>query len=236
MIAGIVGMLAAVVIFILIAVFSAQKANPTIALPLGNFLTSQGFSRIDASTPLFKEISNILSSTADDTFISQIYQKKTENILVCWCTNSDGSDNAILGVLPQDFSTTPWMLLSLPTIGGLSAALIRKSFAALGKKSKRSSFSKAEVGLYGESIDLYLPENGKIPAFPERFINALPQFGNILLRSMGKLILVERLSVSRSDSWEDEAKHILQLTQKIKFSLSTSSSPAVQCLGGDQNS
>ena len=61
MIAGILGMLAAVVIFILIALFSAKQPNPTIAVPLGNFLASQGFAPLDPASAPFKDIANILS-------------------------------------------------------------------------------------------------------------------------------------------------------------------------------
>ena len=221
MIAGIIGMLAAVVIFILIALFSAKQPNPTIAVPLGNFLASQGFARLDASSAPFKVISNILSSTADDTFIAQIYQNKADNILICWCSSSDGGNNSILSAIPGRCGTTPWILLSLPPSGGVGAPWIRKSFEALGRKSKRSSFSKLESNPFGESIDFYIHEGGKIPDFPKEFIGALPQFGNILLRSMGGMILIERLSTSRGDSWDDEARIILNLTKRIKLQLGT---------------
>lgn len=219
MIEGMIGMFIAVLIFIFIILFSKAKPNPTIAIPLGNFLAEQGFVLLDLSNSLFKEISSVLRSTAHNSFIVQMYKRDSDQIVVCWISDSDGGTNSLVAAIPKTGSRGPWIIVSLPTIKGTGANLIRKLFEVSGSKYKGLAFSRVESNSLGQSIDLYIPRGAEIPRFKDELINLISQLGNVIIRSAGRMVLVERLSINRNETWEQEARELLRVTKLLECHL-----------------
>jgi hypothetical protein len=83
-------------------------------------------------------------------------------------------------------------------------------------KSNRSVFSKVEPSILGQSIDLYIPKGGGIPSLNNEFINLIPRLGNIILRSTGNKLLVERISINREETWEQGARELIRITQLVR--------------------
>ncbi|MGC8719445.1 MAG: hypothetical protein ACP5TY_05495 [Thermodesulforhabdaceae bacterium] len=216
MIAGIIGIFVAFLIFVCIILFAKPKPDPTIAVPLNNFLTQQGFVPVDQSDSVFNEISNALRSTAHNSLIVQMYRRYSDDIVVCWVSNSNGHNNNLVAVAPQTVQTEPWIMLSLPSIKGMGANFIRKFFELSGLKSNRSVFSKVEPSITGQSIDLYIPKGGGIPSLNSELINLIPRLGNIILRSTGNKLLVERISINREETWEQGARELIRITQLVR--------------------
>ncbi|MEJ5299535.1 MAG: hypothetical protein WHS38_00930 [Thermodesulforhabdaceae bacterium] len=216
MIAGIVGILVAFLVFLLVILFWKRKPNPTIAIPLSNFLTSQGFTPVDSSDPVIKSIRDAYSLTTYGIFIEQVYRRVGDDLTVCWLTDSHGTTNHLVAAIPKMDKNGTWVMLHLPGIKGMSGNFIRKLF---GFSLSSSNLEKVESGISGKSAtncELYVKSGDPMPFFRDEFINLLPQCGNIILRSTESITLVERLSIHVTETWEQEAGELLRTANLLK--------------------
>lgn len=215
MIAGIVGMLVAFLIVVLVILFGKRKLDPTISLPLNNFLTSQGFTLVDPTDPILKAIRDACRLTMYSAYIEQVYKRAGDDCVVCWLGDSDGTTNHLVAAIPKANKSGTWVMLFIPGMKGMSGNFIRKSF----ELSLSSNFTKMEPGVLGQSAiqgDLYVKSGDSMPSLKDEFVNLLPQCGNMILRSAGFTVLVERLSLNKTETWEQEARELLRITELLK--------------------
>ncbi|QGU32692.1 hypothetical protein [Thermochromatium tepidum] len=220
MIEGIIGMLVALLVFVLIALFSKRTPNPAIALPLNTVMTSQGFTLLDSADPILKAIKDAYRLTGTTAFIEQTYKRPKDGCIICWLADSDGANNHLVAALIQNKTddTGIWVMLCLPGLQGAGGNLIRKSFA-LSLSSSALQRIESGAGQAGRGCELYVKRGDPLPSFKEGFLDLLQSCGNLILRVMDSVILIERLSLNRTETWEREAKELLRLTEALRAGL-----------------
>lgn len=214
MIAGIVGIFIAFLIVFLVLFFGKRKPDQKIALQLNNYLTLQGFALLDTKDHIYKEIANTCKITKYPTYIEQVYRRMGDDYVICWLADFNGSTNHIVAAFPKDKNIGTWIMLLIPGISGVSGKFIRKSF----ELTLSSNFTRMELKVLGQlnmEGDLYVKKGEAIPHLKNEFINLLPQCGKIVVRSGGSVVLLERISVTRTETWEEEARELLQITKLL---------------------
>ncbi len=136
--------------------------------------------------------------------------------MVCWIADSDGSNNSLLSAIPQRDSAGDWVLFLLPTLKGISGQVIRKGFELSLPSSGLSKARLDSLSQSGIEYDLYVLSGSSMPTFCEGFVSLIHRLGNIVLRSSQGIVLVERVSISRSETWEQEARELLRITKLLK--------------------
>jgi len=218
MIAGIIGMIVAFVIVVLVIFWGKRKLDPTISLPLHNFLTSQGFTVIDRTDPIFDAIAAACRLTLCDSYIEQIYKRAGGDYAVCWLSNVNGPTKHLVAAIPKADNRGTWVMLFIPGMRGVSGKIIRKGV----ELTLSSKFRKAQAGVLGQSAmeyDLYVEKNDQITPLGDGFFHLLPQCGNVIIRSAGPIVLVERISLNRAEGGDQEAGELLRITELLKSRL-----------------
>lgn len=217
MIEGLLGILLAFVIFVLVLFFGKRKPNQKVAIPLNKALSSEGFINLELSDPKIQSVKEALKSIVlYPVFIEQAFHRPQDDLMICWVSNTEGDNNSLISVIPQKIKTGRWILFSMPSIKGKIANIFRK-----GNELSLSSagFNKVEHYFSDQSInysELYVHKNSFTPTFHSDFYNVLQQCGNVVIRSTGSNILIERISPYRSESWEQEVRELLRITQLIR--------------------
>jgi len=214
-IAGIIGISVAFLIVVLVILFGKKKLDPTISVPLNNFLTSQGFTLVESTDPIFRSITDACRLTMHAAYIEQVYKKAGDDCAVCWLRNVNGPTNHLVAAIPKANNSVAWIMLFIPGLKGVGGNIIRKSFGL----SLPRHFRKMESGASGQSAiqyDLYVKGGESMPSFKDEFIQLLPQCGNMILRSTGSMMLVERISLNKTETWEQEAIELLRITELLK--------------------
>ena len=215
MIAGIIGIFVAFLIVVLVILFGKKKLEPTISIPLNNFLTSQGFTLVEPTDPTFMKITDACRLTMQPVYIEQVYKRVGDDYVVCWLRNVNGPTNHLVVAIPNPNNSGAWIMLFIPGLKGMSGNIIRKSF----ELSLPRHFRKMELGPWGQSAiqyDLYVKGGESMPYFKDEFIQLLPQCGNLILRSTGSLMLIERFSLNRAETREQEARELLRITELLR--------------------
>ncbi len=210
-------MVVAFIIFVLVLLFAKRKPDPNIASELNAVMRLQGFTMIDSSDSILKPVREAFSLTAYPVYIEQAYHRAQDGILICWVsTSTDGANNSLISVITQTVPTGSWILLHLPSIQGMALNIVQKGYEGLilskgFNKVKGESLSPSMV-----EFSLYLKDGDPIPRFKEGFIHLIRQFGNLTIRSTGSIVIVERISITRSETWEREAYETLRIAQSLK--------------------
>jgi hypothetical protein len=217
MIEGLIGMALAFVIFVLVLLFAKRKPDAKIASELNKIMKIQGFTTIDSSDPTLKPVREAFSLTAYPVYIEQAYHRTQDGLMICWVsTSSDGANNSLASVIPQKVFTGRWILLHLPSIKGAVLNIIQKGYE---KIILSRGFNKVKGELLPSSMvefNLYLQDGDSIPRFTEEIIHFIRNSGNLVIRSTGSSLIIERISITRSETWEREASEILRISQSIK--------------------
>lgn len=208
MIAGIVGIIVAFLIFVLVLLLTKREPNPKIAVPLNQFLTSQGFVLLDPSDPMIKTIKDDFRAIGFTSFVEQTYKRSSDNCVVCWTTNYD-NENRFIALIPQTIQSGAWILFFFPTIKGIGEKIVRKGFEI----SVGHQFSKINLDI---PFDLYIQNGTSMPPFKADFFTLLLQCGNIILRSTGSIVLIERVAITMRETIEQEVRELLKITQLLK--------------------
>ncbi len=218
MIDALIGVSITFLIVVLGLLFWKRKPDPKIAVPINNILTSQGFILLDQSDPIIKEIKDAFRSTAYTGYVEQAYRRMSDDYVVCWTTDSEDTTNRLIAKIPQTRISGAWILFFLPSIKGIGEKIIRKGFELSVSDFSSFKFSKVKPDILDQSVqfDLYIQDGTSMPSFKSDFLNLLPQCGNIVLRSTGSIVLLERISIHRTETWEQEARELLRITQLLK--------------------
>lgn len=214
MIEGLLGIFLAFVVFILVLFFGKRKPNQKVAIPINKALSHEGFINLDLSHPKIQSVKEAFKATVPyNIFIEQAFHRTQDDLIICWVSNTEGDNNSLISVIPQRVKTGRWILFYLPSIKGKIGNILRK-----GNELSLSSsgFNKVEHYFSDQSIkysELYIHKNSFTPTFHSDFYNVLQQCGNVVIRSTGSNILIERISPYRSESWEQEVKELLKITQ-----------------------
>ncbi len=216
MIEGLLGIFLAFVIFILVLFFAKRKPNQKVAIPINKALSQEGFINLDLSDSKIQSAKEAFKSIVPySVFIEQAFYRPQDDLIICWVSNTEGDNNALISVIPQKVKTGRWILFSIPAIKGKIGNIFRKSNEL---SLSTAGFKKIEHHFFAQSIEhleLYINKNDFIPSFHSDFYNVLPQCGNVVIRSTGSKVLVERISPYRSESWEQEVRELLRVTQLI---------------------
>lgn len=217
MVAGLIGIAVAVAIFVLVLLFANPQPNPAIAKPLKEVLLPLGFRFLDTADPLLPEIKATLRATAYEGVLEQAYRRGIDDLVLCWVSDSD--NNHLVAMIAQPFPSEAWILLHLPSAKGIVGSMVRKMFdVALSRRH----FVKVEPEILGASstgFELYTQTRTALPTFEAQFINVLPHCGNLILRSSGQRLLIERLSLSRQEPWDEEIRQLVRTTTLIQNAL-----------------
>lgn len=130
MIEGLLGIILAIVIFILVLFFVKRKPDQKIAFELNNTMTSLGFTNLELSNPKIKAIREALRLTAPyPVYLEQAFHRIKDDLIICWITTStESNNNALVSVLTQKIKTGRWILFNLPSIKGKVSNIINKSY------------------------------------------------------------------------------------------------------------
>lgn len=167
------------------------------------------------SSPKVKAIKSVLQQINYRAFIEQAYLKGQEDTCICWITNSEGDTNSLISAMPQNSCPKAWILLYLSGMQGGSSGFVQWLYK---KMCAVSDFTRVHVEALGEGSDLrlFVKCTQAIPNFDYKFIDAVKQCGSVIIRSTDKTILLERLSLNQNQSWQDEAKWLLNATTLLK--------------------
>ncbi len=219
MMAGFIGIGLAFLFLVLVVVFGKRKRDPAIKNPLNNLLPSQGFSPIDPFDPILKPVTQAFKSTAYAVYVEQAFKKGTAQELFCWlhtqARHSQHPDNNLIATIPNSANNGEWVFLFLPGISGFGGNLIHKSFELSLLSSGFSKIETPALGPLSKQASLYVLGNASGPLLKEELIQKLPQCGNIVLRSGGSMVLIERIDLTRSETRENEAKELLRISHLL---------------------
>lgn len=218
MIEGLLGILLAFVIFILVLFFGKRKPDQKIYTVLNKVMQSLGFSNLEHSNPEVQAIKEALKLTIPHlVYLEQAFYRSDDDLIVCWINKRIESDNnALISVIPQKMKTGNWILANLPSIKGKIGNIINKSYELSLSSLK---FTKLDSHFFGQPTNqfaLFVHKNEPLPSFSSEFFNLLQQVGNVIIRSSGKILLIERISVFRDETWEQEAKELLRITKLFR--------------------
>lgn len=217
MVAGVIGMAVALGIFLLVLFLAKPKPNPAIADPLKAVLISLGFTFMETTDPLLPEINATLRATAYAGTLEQAYRRSIDDLVVCWVSDSD--NNHLVSMIAQPFPSEPWILLYLPAAKGMIGSIVRKMFDVALSPSHFVRVEPEVLGTSSTRFELYSPPRVAPPSFEAKFVNMLRHCGNLILRSSGQRLLIERLSLSPQEPWEEEIRQLVRLTMMLQNAL-----------------
>lgn len=216
MIEGLLGIFLAFVIFVLVLIFGKRKPNQKIAIPLNRALSSEGFIKLDLSDPKIQSIKEAFKATVPyPVFIEQAFHRIQDDLIICWISNTKGDNNDLISVITQKIKTGKWILLYYPSLQGRIGNIIRK----VHELSISWGFTKVRPEVFGQSttqFDLYIRKNESIPLFHSEFFDVLKQSGNVIIRSSGSVLLIQKISLIKGETWEQEIKELLRVTQLVR--------------------
>lgn len=217
MIEGLLGIFLAFVIFILVLFFGKRKPNQKVAIPINKALSHEGFINLDLSDSKIQPVKEAFKATVPyPIFIEQAFHRPQDDLMICWISNTEGGNNDLISLIPQKVKTGRWILFSIPAIKGKIGNIFRKSNEL---SLSTAGFKKIEHHFFAQSIEhleLYIHKNDFIPSFHSDFYNVLQECGNVVIRSAGSNILIERISPYISESWEQEVRELLRITKLIR--------------------
>lgn len=217
MIEGLIGILIALILFVWVLFFYKRKPNPAIAKPLNKFMTNEGFRSVGTSDPLLKPVKDVFRVTKYHAYIEQAFLRDYDNSLICWIsTSTEGANNAIVSIIPQTIKTDKWIILYLPSLQGGLGSVVRKGYEKMVLSSDFSKISSKVFGYKDGEFDLYMKDSAVTPPFNHKFISALKQCGDMVIRSNGMIAVLERIYPYSNRIWEQEAKEILRVTDLIR--------------------
>jgi len=217
MIEGLLGIILAIVIFILVLFFVKRKPDQKIASEINRVMTSLGFINLELSNPKIKEIREAFRLTAPyPVYLEQVFHRIKEDLIVCWITTTtESNNNALVSIIPQKIRTGKWILSNIPSVKGKIANIISKSYEL---SLSSLNFTKVNNHFFGQSnnhFTLYVHKNDPLPSFKNEFFNVLEQCGDVIIRSSGTIVLIERILVVRDETLEKEAKELVRITQLL---------------------
>ncbi len=210
MIAGLIGMLAALIVFVLIALLSGRRIDPKIAGPFNLFLTEIGFAPIRSSDPIYKKIRDALRLTQYLGYVEQIYRRAQDDCVLVWTLDSEDTNHRVIALIAQTPPSAPWVLCLFPGLTGSLRNIVRKTFALSLSGSGFRRIEMADLGSLNQQADLYAQGNNALPSFSKGFTDRLQQCGNIVLRSDGSLVLLERIALG-TERLEQGTRELLRL-------------------------
>ncbi|QIK37507.1 hypothetical protein GWK36_05405 [Caldichromatium japonicum] len=152
MIAGLLGMLAALVIFVL-ALFTGRRIDPKIAGPFNQFMTKSGFTPLKPSDPVYKETKDAARLTRYIGYVEQIYRRAQDDCTLCWTLDAEDTNHRLIALLRQSQPSKLWILCLLPDLSG-SRNIIRKTFALSLAGSGFQRVEMADLGPLADQADL----------------------------------------------------------------------------------
>ncbi|URR34979.1 hypothetical protein NBE99_10060 [Thermosynechococcus sp. HN-54] len=217
MVVGLIGIAIAIVIFCLVLLFVNPQPNPAIANPLKEVLLPLGFQFLDTVDPLLPDIKATLRATAYEGVLEQAYRRGVDDLVLCGVADSD--NNHLVAMIAQPFPSEPWILLHLPSAKGMIGSMVRKMFDVALSRCHFVRVEPEVLGVPSTQFELYTQTRAALPTFEAKLINVLPHCGNLILRSSGQKLLIERLSLTRQEPWEEEIWQLVRTTTLIQNAL-----------------
>jgi len=215
---GLLGIFLAFLIFILVLFFVKRKPDQKVAFEIKSVMTSLGFINLEPSNPKIQEIREAFRITAPyPVYLEQIFHRIKDDLIICWIsTSTESNNNALVSILPQKNKTTKWILFNLTSVKGKMGNIIKKGYEL---SLSSLNFTKVNNHFWGQTnqhFTLFVHKNEPVPSFKSEFFNLLQQCGDVIIRSSGTIILIERISATIDEPWEQEAKELVRITQLLK--------------------
>lgn len=223
MIAAIVGIFLAFLVIILVVLVAERKGVPAVSVALEQELTTQGFKAMDRFDPVIEPIIRVCKPTADAVYVEQAFRRDADQEWFFWIQTKARRTarcvNHLLAAFPSPNNIGKWVLLFLPEMTGLGSTAVRKTFELSLKSSCYTKIENRAEHPLALQYDLFVYENTPLPLLNSVPINKLPQCRNVLLRSAGNIIAVERISTDRNEIVANEVDNLLHVARFIKGTL-----------------
>jgi hypothetical protein len=218
MMEGLLGIFLAFLIFILVLFFVKRKPDQKVALEIKNAMKSFGFINLEPSNPKIQEIREAFRLTAPyPVYLEQVFHRIKDDLIICGFSKStESNDNSLVSLLTQKIRTSKWILFNLTSVKGKIGNIIKKGYELFLLSLNFTKVNNYFWGKSNKNFTLFINKNELVPFFINEFFNVLQQCGDVIIRSSETIILIERISATKDEPWEQEAKDLIRITQLLK--------------------